>query len=48
MSLEALRILEQQERELNDEQKKELRDKLKNLKICSRWLPDSSLTTYFG
>ena len=34
--------------ELNDDQQKELKDKLNNLKLCSRWLPDSSITTYFG
>lgn len=25
-----------------------MREKLKELKLTSRWLPDSSLTTYFG
>ena len=48
LSAEAQRILDQQMRELNDDQRKELADKLKNMKLCSRWLPDSSLTTYFG
>ena len=48
LSAEAQRILEQQQRELNDDQRKELNAKLKDLKLCSRWLPDSSLTTYFG
>ena len=48
LSAEAQRILEQQERELNDDQKKELAAKLKDLKLSSRWLPDSALTTYFG
>ena len=45
---EKKRILEQQDRELTDEQKKELKEKLDNLKLTSRWLPDSSLTTFFG
>lgn len=48
ISAEAQRILDQQMKELNDDQRKELEDKLKNMKLCSRWLPDSSLTTYFG
>lgn len=48
LSAEAQRILEQQQRELNEDQRKELNAKLKDLKLCSRWLPDSSMTTYFG
>lgn len=48
MDEEKRRILEQQDRELTDEQKKELREKLAQLKLTSRWLPDSSLTTFFG
>lgn len=35
-------------RELSDEQKAELEKKLKDLKLSSRWLPDSAMTTYFG
>ena len=35
-------------RELNDEQRAELAKKLKELKLSSRWLPDSAMTTYFG
>ena len=35
-------------RELNDEQRAELAKKLKDLKLSSRWLPDSAMTTYFG
>jgi hypothetical protein len=34
--------------ELNDEQRAELAKKLKELKLSSRWLPDSAMTTYFG
>lgn len=48
MDAEAQQLLDQQNRELNDEQKEELRQKLKELKLTSRWLPDSALTTYFG
>lgn len=48
MRAEEERILAQQRLELNDEQRKELDDKMKELKKCSRWLPDSALTTYFG
>jgi hypothetical protein len=35
-------------RELNDDQRAELAAKLKDLKLSSRWLPDSAMTTYFG
>lgn len=48
MRAEEERILAMQQLELNDEQRKELHDKMKELKKCSRWLPDSALTTYFG
>lgn len=48
MAEEKRRILEQQDRDLTEEQKKELREKLADLKLGSRWLPDSSLTTFFG
>lgn len=48
MAEERRLIMEAQERDLNDEQKKELREKLANLKLTSRFLPDSSLMTYFG
>ena len=41
-------MLEEQNRELNDEQKAELARKLSELKLTSRWLADSALTTYFG
>lgn len=34
--------------ELSEEQREEIEKKLKDLKLMSRWLPDSSLTTYFG
>jgi hypothetical protein len=33
---------------LTEEQKKELREKLAAMKLTSRFLPDSSITTYFG
>lgn len=33
---------------LTREQQLELDQKMKELKLGSRWLPDSSLTTYFG
>ena len=36
------------DQELSDEQREEIAKKLKDLKLMSRWLPDSSLTTYFG
>ena len=44
--LERERLLAEQE--LTDDQKKEIKEKLDYLKLCSRWLPDSSMTTYFG
>lgn len=48
MSQEQSRLEEERNRELTEEQRAELEAKLKDLKLCSRWLPDSSLTTYFG
>jgi hypothetical protein len=48
MKAEAAAVLEEQNRALTDEQRKELKDKLADLKLTSRWLPDSALTTYFG
>lgn len=48
MEEEKRKILEQQEKDLTDEQKKELREKLAALKLSSRFLPDSSITTFFG
>lgn len=48
MRAEEERIAAMQQLELNAEQRKELHDKMKELKKCSRWLPDSALTTYFG
>ena len=37
-----------QDFDFEKEDAKELKDKLANLKLTSRWLPDSSITTYFG
>lgn len=34
--------------ELTDEQRQEIRELYKRLKKNSRWLPDSTLMTYFG
>ena len=48
MRAEAERVLEEQNKALNDDQKEELKKKLAHLKLTSRWLPDSALTTYFG
>jgi len=45
---ERRRIMEMQEKDLTDDQKRELREKLAELKLTSRFLPDSSMTTYFG
>ena len=45
---EAKRIMDEQNKCLTDDQRKELDKKMKELKLCSRWLPDSSMTTYFG
>ena len=48
MNEEAKRIMDEQNKCLTDDQRKELDKKMKELKLCSRWLPDSSMTTYFG
>lgn len=42
------RLLEEQNKNLTDEQRRERDEKLEELKLGSRFLPDSSLTTYFG
>jgi len=37
-----------QSRELTKEEKRNIREKMKKLKLDGRLLPDSALTTYFG
>ena len=48
MRAEAEKAREEQDKNLSTEQKEELKKKLADLKLTSRWLPDSALTTYFG
>lgn len=41
-------LLEEQDKQLTDEQKQELKEKMAELKLTSRFLADSAITTYFG